>query len=69
MNLQTKDKGCIKYYVILVALKRGRFRHYIAHPEIFFTTQEQAKQVKQELIDKKKYTSSQLKIQIVWKVN
>jgi hypothetical protein len=68
MDNDNKENKCIKYFVILVALKRGRYRHYIAEPEIFFATQEDAQKIKDKLIKKEAYKPNQLKIQSVWKV-
>lgn len=68
MNNDNKENNCIRYFVILVALKRGRYRHYIAEPEIFFTTQEDAQKIKDQLIKTGTYNPNQLKIQSVWKV-
>jgi hypothetical protein len=68
MNNDNKESNCTKYFVILVALKRGRYRHYITDPEIFFPTLERAQKVQDNLIKKQKYKPNQLKIQIVWKV-
>lgn len=68
MNNEKKENHCIKYYVILVALKRARYRYYITEPEIFFTTLEKAQKVQDDLIKEQKYKPNQLKIQCVWKV-
>lgn len=68
MDNDNKENNCAKYYVILVALKRGRYKHYIADPEIFFATLQQAQKIMNELIKKQLYKPNQLKIQSVWKV-
>jgi hypothetical protein len=68
MDNQNQELSCGKYYVILVALKKRKYRHYIAEPQIFFATLDEAQQVMNQLIKEEKYKSNQLKIQSIWKV-
>lgn len=69
MENQKTQNNCKKYFVIQVALKRrGRYRFFVADPEIFFATQEEAQEVKNKLIKNQKYKSNQLQIKEVWRV-
>ena len=58
-----------KCYVLIVALENDSFEYYITEPKIFYSSYDDAKKIRDALIERKELKEQQIKIQTIWKVN
>ncbi len=57
-----------KVFVIVVALEKGKFEHYLTEPKIFYETRAEAQHELEQLIQQKEFNKNQLKILILWTI-
>ncbi|MDD2987125.1 hypothetical protein [Flavobacterium sp.] len=67
INQETLEK-LEQNFVLIVALEKQVFQYYVTEPKIFYASHQEAKQVRDSLIEKKELTPLQIKILSVWKV-